>query len=191
MLTTAAAEVQLDGHRIVYEARGSGSAALVMVHGWTCDRTLWKPQMDALSKSFRTVTLDLPGHGESDKPEDVVYSWKLFARAVLRVMDSAGVKRAVLAGHSMGLPVIREVFAEAPDRVAGMVSVDGALLRVSTNGMADRFTGESGVENRRKFIESFFVPDTPLDVRAAVIRSMLRPPEYVAVSAMEHAVAYP
>ena len=117
LLTAAPSEVLVDKHRVVYESRGSGEPVLVLVHGWTCDRSLWEPQIIAFSAKYRVIAIDLPGHGESDKPEDVTYDSKLFAKAVLGVMDSASIRQAVLIGHSMGLPVIREVYAEAPGRV--------------------------------------------------------------------------
>ncbi len=49
------------------------------------------------------ITVDLPGHGESDKPQ-IAYTMDLFARAVEAVMRDAGVDQAVLVGHSMGTP---------------------------------------------------------------------------------------
>lgn len=189
-LTAAPAEVLVDKHRVVYESRGSGESAIVLVHGWTCDRSLWQPQMNAFSEKYRVIALDLPGHGESDKPDDIVYDSKLFAKAVLGVMDAAGARQAVLIGHSMGLPVIREVYAEAPDRVRGLVSVDGSVLKGSLAEFAKQLKGEKGLENRRKFLDSFFEKSTPPAVRERVSNAMLRPPEYVAISAMSNAVGY-
>src|SRR4051812_10526701 len=82
-LTGAPSEVLVNKHRVVYESRGSGEPALVLVHGWTCERSLWAPQINAFSAKYRVIAIDLPGHGESDKPEDVIYDSKLFARGVL------------------------------------------------------------------------------------------------------------
>jgi pimeloyl-ACP methyl ester carboxylesterase len=54
-----------DGVPIVWESRGSGEPALVLVHCWACDREFFREQVGDLSTDHRVVTLDLPGHGES------------------------------------------------------------------------------------------------------------------------------
>jgi pimeloyl-ACP methyl ester carboxylesterase len=118
---------RLDGARVHYQELGRGEPALVFVHGWAGDVNVWREQAAYFSRKHHVLLIDLPGFGTSDKPESAPYSMPYFARAVQAVMDSAHVKRAVLVGHSMGTPVIREVFRQSPQRVAGLVAVDGAL----------------------------------------------------------------
>ena len=93
----------LDGARVHYKSYGAGKEAVVFIHGWTCDLTFWRTQAPVYEKR-RSLLIDLPGHGASDKPQ-VSYSQELFARAVEAVMRDAGVEKAVLVGHSMGGPV--------------------------------------------------------------------------------------
>ena len=57
-----------DGIKLAYEERGSGTPAFVFVHGWTCDRSFFAPQAEYFARKHRVVSLDLRGHGESDKP---------------------------------------------------------------------------------------------------------------------------
>src|SRR6516165_1699372 len=90
----------LDGIKIHYESYGSGNEALVFIHGWTCDLTFWREQ-EPVYIAHRSLLIDLPGHGKSDKPH-IAYSTALFARAIAAVMKDAGVERAVLVGHSLG-----------------------------------------------------------------------------------------
>jgi pimeloyl-ACP methyl ester carboxylesterase len=54
-----------DGTEIAYEVYGSGSRAIVLVHGWSCDRSYWVCQLSALSENGQVVAVDLAGHGES------------------------------------------------------------------------------------------------------------------------------
>ena len=54
-----------NGVQIAYDILGTGEPALVLIHGWCCDRTYWSAQLPALSHRFRLVTLDLAGHGQS------------------------------------------------------------------------------------------------------------------------------
>src|SRR5437868_13012979 len=84
----------LDGSRVHYKVLGAGSPALVFVHGWTCDMTVWRLQAPVLAQDHHVVFVDLPGHGRSDAP-DVAYTMSLFARAVEAAMREAGVSRAV------------------------------------------------------------------------------------------------
>jgi hypothetical protein len=61
--------VSLDGGRVHYRSYGSGREAIVFIHGWTCNLTFWNGQIPELSKRTRVLAVDLPGHGESDKPQ--------------------------------------------------------------------------------------------------------------------------
>src|ERR1700740_1491005 len=57
-----------EGIKVHYESYGSGDEALVFIHGWTCDLTFWRGQEPVYS-THRSLLIDLPGHGESDKPQ--------------------------------------------------------------------------------------------------------------------------
>src|SRR5437867_11077651 len=59
-----------DGVRLAFAETGSGPPPIVLVHGWTCDHTYFAPQRDYFSKRHRVVSVDLRGHGQSDKPKD-------------------------------------------------------------------------------------------------------------------------
>jgi pimeloyl-ACP methyl ester carboxylesterase len=79
---SAATGATVDGLKIHSSSAGDGSKTVILVHGWTCDDSSWTEQVPALAKTFRVVTLDLPGHGRSDSPRDGQFSMDLFARAV-------------------------------------------------------------------------------------------------------------
>src|SRR5262245_49467433 len=98
-----------DDRKVHYKSLGKGETALVFVHGWTADLTSWRYQVPAFDGKVRLVLIDLPGHGKSDKPK-VDYTMDLFAKAVDAVMSDAGVKKAVLAGHSMRTPVAGQCY---------------------------------------------------------------------------------
>src|SRR5882762_2650442 len=147
IVTTAAAQKQsqtesrfakLDGARIHYQSYGKGREALVLVHGWTCSIEYWRDLIPDLSKRSRVIAIDLPGHGLSDKPQ-VAYTMDLFARAVDAVMRDAGVKRAVLVGHSMGTPVARQFYRKYPQETLAIVIVDGALRPYGDKKLMDGF----------------------------------------------------
>lgn len=104
--------------------------ALIFVHGWTCNADFWKESVNAFPE-YRVIAIDLPGHGQSDKPK-VEYSMEYFAKSIEAVMNKANIKNAVLVGHSMGTPVIRQFYRLYPKKTLGLVIVDGALRPMGT-----------------------------------------------------------
>lgn len=118
--------------RIHYRSWGRGRDALVLIHGWTCDMSYFAPQVAHFADRMRVIAIDLPGHGQSDKPE-IDYTQPFFAESVRRVLDDAHVKRAVLLGHSMGTQVARQFYRMYPQRTLGLVSLDGSLKAMITD----------------------------------------------------------
>ena len=131
---------KLDANKIHYVSGGKGKDAVVLVHGWGCNLTLWRDQIAELSKRNRVIALDLPGHGSSDKPE-TKYDMDLFAAAIDAVMKDAGVERAVLVGHSMGTPVVRQFYRKYPQKTLAIVIVDGGLRPFGTKEQREQFMG--------------------------------------------------
>ena len=182
-VTTQAASVNgLDIHSTPV---GSGPT-IVFVHGWTCDETSWREQVPAFDDDYRVITLDLPGHGKSDSPADGVFSMRLFADAVEAVRAEAGADKIVLVGHSMGAPVIRRYALDFPDRVAGLVAVDGSL---DVRGFGRGGRGGGGGFSvtpamRENMIRGMFVPETAPELRQHILDMMLGAPEATASGAM-------
>jgi pimeloyl-ACP methyl ester carboxylesterase len=179
---------KLDNIRVHYKSLGDGPTALVLVHGWTGDLNSWRYQVPAFQGKCRIVLLDLPGHGKSDRPQ-IDYTMDLFAKAVDAVMRDAGVEQAVLAGHSMGTPVVRQFYRLYPQKTLGLVAVDGAL-RPFTRDQAqiDRFVGQFAGPDFKKalgrFGEAMFTENTPAEVKRSIKESMQAAAQHVAVSAM-------
>ena len=118
-----------DGTKLAYEERGTGEPAFVFVHGWTCDRSFFAPQAEHFARRHRVVSVDLRGHGESDKPEGP-YSIATFADDIAYLMERLGLGRAVVVGHSMGGITVLQLAAAHPDRVAAIVMVDPAPFSI-------------------------------------------------------------
>jgi pimeloyl-ACP methyl ester carboxylesterase len=185
VLATSARAAEVDGAKVHWTSHGRG-AAIIFVHGWTCDETSWQEQVPAFSKQYRVITLDLPGHGKSDLPKDGKFSMALFARAVEAVRSEAKVERAVFVGHSMGTPVIRTYATMYPSRVAGLVLVDG-LVQVA--GAAPPFTpppmiGAEGLKAREKMVRGMFGPATTPKLQEHILKMMLGTKEAAAAGAM-------
>lgn len=148
-----AADARYDGSRVHYESYGKGQEAVVFIHGWTCDLTFWRGQAPVYEKR-RALLVDLPGHGQSDKPE-VAYTQERFARAIDAVMRDAGVTRAVLVGHSMGGPVALTFLRLFPARTKALVLVDAYVPRAPKDE-AERVSQKVRME---PFLRSFGEPN--------------------------------
>lgn len=190
LLVVPLSAASVDGLKLHSSSTGRGSKTVIFVHGWTCDETSWTAQVPALSKQYRVVTLDLPGHGKSDSPKDGKFSMDLFARAVEAVRAEAKADKVVLAGHSMGTPVIRQYARLYPQHVAGLVLVDGLMSPTPTGAgrggapQAARMGGPAGLQARENMIRGMFTPATPPAVQDQVLKMMLAPPEATATGAM-------
>ncbi len=181
---------QFEGQRVHYQSYGKGDEALVFVHGGMGNLNRWQKQLPAFEGKTRLLLLDLPGHGESDKPK-LNYSVDLLARAVEAVLRDAGVKRGVLVGMSMGTPIIRQFYRRFPDKVQGLVFVDGPLKPLSPSQevgerFMSEFRGPDYLQAAAQFLESFiYKPDTPAENRRMELANWTATPQHVMVSVLE------
>lgn len=93
---------------------------MLFVHGWLNDTTVWTGVVDELSSSFRCLSLDLRGHGQSEAAGPGNYGRALVLEDLRRTLDDAGVDQAILVGHSLGGYLALALAIEDPDRVAGL-----------------------------------------------------------------------
>jgi len=177
----------LDGAKVHYKVLGQGEPALVLVHGWTCNLGFWKGQAGPLSSVARVVAVDLPGHGESDKPE-IVYTIALFARAVDAVLRDAGVEKAVLVGHSMGTPVVWQFARRFPEKTLALVAVDGSFRAFVTTEAerrrwAERYKGQDYKTAMAGVVDNLIGTIGDRALAREIKTEMLKTPQHVASSA--------
>ena len=149
-----------DDHRLAYTEYGGGPAAvgksgarrpaagaskagrpLILIHGLLLSQEMHRPLATALAaRGNRVITLDLLGHGESDRPRDMWnYSMAVYAREVVALMDHLGIEEAVVMGTSLGANVALEVASSNPERLRGMV-IEMPVLDNGLLGSALAFT---------------------------------------------------
>jgi pimeloyl-ACP methyl ester carboxylesterase len=122
-MTTSFA-ISADGTRIAHDVAGSGPA-LVLLHGGGESRQSWHAAgyVRRLQDAFTVITVDLRGHGESDKPTDsAAYTTEKHIQDVLAVADACGVERFTLWGFSYGGNIGRYLAVQSP-RVARLVMI--------------------------------------------------------------------
>jgi pimeloyl-ACP methyl ester carboxylesterase len=104
---------------------GRGAPALVFVHGFACTHADWHAQLAHFQHTHEVVACDLRGHGRTPgRPQGC--SIEHFGGDVAALVNNLELARAVLVGHSMGCRVVLEAARLIPDKVAGIVLVDGS-----------------------------------------------------------------
>jgi len=179
---------KLDGAKIHYVNYGKGSDALVLIHGWTMNVDNWRDQIPDFASRYHVIAIDLPGHGQSDKPQ-VSYSMDYFARAVEAVMKDAKAKRAVLVGHSMGTPVARQFYRQYPQKTLALVIVDGVLRPLAEKTVMDRMIEGFRAPTYKQSIDQMLTamkgPSLSAEAMERIKASSANTPQHVVVSAME------
>jgi 3-oxoadipate enol-lactonase len=113
--------LMVHGVNLAVEVQGEGPAIL-LVHGYPLDRTMWREQIDGLD-GYRVIAPDLRGMGQSDAP-DLGYSINIYAADLAALLDALGVDQVVLCGLSMGGYIAFEFLRQWRSRVSGLVLMD-------------------------------------------------------------------
>lgn len=155
---------------IHYEIEGSGTP-LLLIHGAPMWGDLWRERgyLDLLKDRFRVITIDVLGHGQSDKPSDpTAYGFVNAAADGLAVLDAAGAERAHVWGYSMGAWVAEAMTLLHRDRVASL-TFGGNVLGLETELKA--MVGRPAVEAARKGDwDSILVAGLPEESRVRYIQ---------------------
>lgn len=140
------------GIEMAYDDTGGNGAALVLLHGFPFDRTMWRGQAAlALGEEFRVIAPDLRGFGETPLGDEVV-TMEALAEDLAALLDKLRLGRVVLGGLSMGGYVAFAFFRKFPERVR-------ALLLADTRPQADTEEGRRArEENAQRALKEGLVP---------------------------------
>jgi len=181
--------VERDGITLAYDAGGRGDPPIVFVHGWSCDRSYFAPQIEHFSARHAVAALDLRGHGMSaaPRPHPGVYEMDAFAGDVLAVAAAAGFDRPVVIGHSLG-GATALACAARPGAVRAAVMVDPAplvnpVIKAFIREAADAVENDEDGSWRDAFVTGMFLP-TDTARRDEIIRAMTQLPPPVAAAAI-------
>ncbi len=127
--------LMVHGVNLGVEVHGDGPAVL-FVHGYPLDRTMWREQIDGLP-DYRCIAPDLRGMGQSDAP-DLGYSMNIYAADLAALLDALGVDQVVLCGLSMGGYIAFEFLRHWRSRVRGLVLMDTRAAADDADGRRAR-----------------------------------------------------
>lgn len=161
----------------VVEQGAPRSPAVVLLPGIADSWRIGEPILDRLPHRTWAFAVSQRGHGESDKPV-TGYSPADYAADAVAVLDSLGLDRAVLVGHSSSALTARLVAAEHPERVAGLVLVGSPLTLAGHPGAAEMARSMDGLEDPvpEDFVRQFTAPTVGAPL----------PASYAAMALAEH-----
>lgn len=178
----------VNGVRLAYDDLGAGPAVL-FVHGFLLDRTMWRDQVVALD-GWRRIAPDLRGMGLSEAP-DRGYGMSVYADDLAALLDALGIERTVLCGLSMGGYVALEFLRRHRERVAALVVMD-ARAEADT---AERKAGRNDLISRVRaggvralpdhLAAQFLAAGAPEEARTRLEEMLYRPPAAGIVGALE------
>jgi pimeloyl-ACP methyl ester carboxylesterase len=181
-----------DGVRLAYSDVGTGAPPLLFVHGWACNSTHWAEQVRTFRRTNRAVTIDLRGHGKSDKPEQD-YTIDGFAEDLEWLIGKLGLRKPVVIGHSMGglTTLILARRKKIPLRAIVLVdsSIHIAMSQPAIDGLLQGLAGPTHKDVAKTIINSFFRPTSPKALRKQLTNELMSTPQHVMSPAMRSLAA--
>lgn len=117
-----------NGTKIYYEDTGSGEP-LLLLHNFFNTADCWKPYVEVYSKQFRTIAVDMMGHGRSDiyKKDDIYFRHADYAKMILALLDSLKLYKVNAIGASSGGTTLHFLNTMQPDRFKSVITVGGHI----------------------------------------------------------------
>lgn len=166
--------INLHGVNFAYDDRGNG-VPILFIHGYPLNRKLWLSQLEHLAKYFRTIALDLRGHGESESVPGP-YTMEMLAADCKALLDALDINLpVVLCGLSMGGYISLAFIKQFPSQVAG-------LILAATRANADTIEGQ---QNRDKAI-ALAKHDGSTAIAASMLPKMFAPHVYQSSPSLIH-----
>jgi 3-oxoadipate enol-lactonase len=156
----------VNGIEIRYTDTGPADArAVIFLHGFPFNRTMWQAQTELLAGRCRVITFDLRGHGDSQTGEEE-FSMALFARDLLGLMDALRIEKAVLCGLSMGGYIALNAVESHPERFSALILCDTQCAADTPEAKAKRLAAirtvqDEGVETfAEALLGNILAPET-------------------------------
>jgi len=174
--------LEINGIRLVYDRRGKGTP-LVLLHGYPLDHHLWDEVVPLLQDQFDVILPDLRGFGGSSTV-DSFYTMEDIASDIAGLLDSLGIPKAVIVGHSMGGYVALAFARLYLERVAGLGLVSSQVLGDTPAKREDRFktaaeVADKGIGTVVEAMTPKFTTDTHLQEFARNSMEQQQPAAYI------------
>lgn len=149
--------IEFKDKQIHFKEEGLGKV-LVFLHGFTESLSIWDDFSKQLSEKYKVISIDLPGHGESECIDEI-HSMELVAEAVKAVLDNCHVSDCLMIGHSMGGYVSLAFAEKYPKSLRGIVLFHSSAFSDTPEAKENRRrTIEVVKQNHTSFL-CHFIPD--------------------------------
>ena len=171
--------VEVQGLKVHYTIEGTGPA-VIMVHGLGASMVTWASNIAPLASYYRVCALNLPGHGDSDKPPDLAYDSIAGAHFLDHFMKAMEMERATLIGSSAGGLIAAQCALRYPQRVEKLILVDSGglgrtiawFLRLISLPILGELLETPSIRNNTNLMKSIFYEPSAMDDR--VFQELLR-----------------
>jgi len=107
----------IEGKRLIYSDRGKGDV-IVLLHGYLESSLIFESLAEGLSRNFRVIAVDLPGHGRSEIISDT-HTMEMMAQRIRDLLDNLSLEKVLIVGHSLGGYVALAFLELYPERLSG------------------------------------------------------------------------
>lgn len=204
-VTINESEVSVFGVRIAYQETMSAChiwhnhtaqrPTLVFLHCWCSNKSSFKYQITDLSNDYRCISIDLPGHGLSSKPQ-LSYTIMLMAEIIEGFLQKLDLDNIFLVGHGLGGAIALEAAHQSPELFSGLCLIspvpflpDSKLQQDILNGLKDIKKNGFRTFFQKSFYQLFFAIDDPVhlpsDLKSWATKMTTVVPDYVGVSTLE------
>jgi pimeloyl-ACP methyl ester carboxylesterase len=186
--------ISRDGVALAYTDSGTRLPSMLLIHGWGCDHTMLSAQRDHFARSYRVVSVDLRGHGESGSPEHE-YSMVSFADDLGWLCRQIELPKPVIVGHGMGGAVALELAARYPDLSSAVVMLQTILFPpqawLNSNALSaqEALAIDDYVAIFRSIIATGFIASDDHARRTELTLYLPRAPRHVLLSSFIHSVS--
>lgn len=159
-------KIAINDIAVTYSDEGEkGAQAVIFIHGFPFNRSMWNMQLKALKDTCRVIAYDIRGHGNSE-PGNERFSIELFVKDLLALMDALKIKKAVLCGLSMGGYIALNAIENYPERFAALILCDTTCIADTPEVKEKRMSAiesirKKGVEKyAEESIKNYFAPES-------------------------------
>lgn len=148
--------IKLEKGRVYYYLEGNGPA-VVLLHGFLEDHSIWNFFTKILSQNYQVLTIDLPGFGKSSVLGEI-HTMELMADTVNLILEKEKITKSIVVGHSMGGYVALSLAEKYPEKMEGIVLFHSHAAADDERGKNNRNRTIEAVKSNHKDFISHFIP---------------------------------
>jgi pimeloyl-ACP methyl ester carboxylesterase len=177
------------GVKLAYDVAGYGNPPIVLVHGWCDNHNVFARIADHFSQRHLVISVDLRGHGHSDKPLGD-YAIATFAEDVAWMCTYLELPKPLMIGHSLGGAIVLEFAQRYPTLPLALVAIEGVILppaHIQSGGreLLGALRSPAWRDVIHGFVESNFSPTDDPALREQALANLETLPQHMHISVTE------